>query len=100
MKSYGVALPSDPKMIEYDPRAPYPVFVTFTPSITYWLSRPLPPAIDGLACPAVLELLTPGARYNVDPRSRPTGTRSSKSLVMFAPVVVVLTLTTSVVPTT
>src|SRR6187401_1211329 len=62
MRSYGVALPSEPKMIEYDPNPPYPVFVTFAPSITYWFSRPVPPEIDGFWVPSVPELLTPGVR--------------------------------------
>ena len=62
MKSNGVPVPSDPKTIEYEPSAPKPLFVMFTPSMTYWFSSPLPPAIDGLAWPAPPLLLTPGAR--------------------------------------
>jgi hypothetical protein len=33
----------------------------FTPSTTYALSRPLPPAIDGFDRPALPLLVTPGA---------------------------------------
>src|SRR5574338_1049316 len=33
MKSNGVAFPSEPNTIEYEPSAPYPWFVTFTPSM-------------------------------------------------------------------
>ena len=59
-----------------------------TPSTTYWLSRPLAPAIDGFASPAPLELLTPGTMYSVDVRRRPTGSRSSSSLSRTPPAVV------------
>src|SRR6476469_3071294 len=52
MKSYGVPFPSDPKMIEYDPSAPYPAFVMFTPSTMYAFSRPEPPDTEGFATPA------------------------------------------------
>ncbi len=60
----------------------------FTPSTTYWFSRPLPPEIDGLASPTVPPVLTPGARYSVSLKRRPTGSGSSISLSMFAPIVV------------
>ena len=62
MKSYGVPLPSEPNTIEYDPSAPYPPLVMFTPSTTYWFSRPLDPPMDGLATPTLPPELTPGAR--------------------------------------
>ena len=95
MKSNGVACPSDPKTIEYEPRAPYPMFVTLAPSMTYWLSSPVPPPIDGFAWPAVPELLTPGAMYSVSLTVRPIGTCCSWSLVSVAPVVVDVVLMTS-----
>src|SRR2546423_15357447 len=87
-------------MIEYEPSAPYPWFVTFTPSTTYWLSRPLPPEIDGFAEPADPELLTPGARYSVSLTRRPTGIRCNVSLSITAPVVVDDVSMTEVVPVT
>src|SRR5580765_7081700 len=88
MKSNGVALPSDRKMLENDPRPPKPGLVTFTPSTTYSLSRPLPPEIDGFMRPAVLLPLTPGERYSVSASRRPTGTDSRNSLDITAPTVV------------
>ena len=60
----------------------------FTPSTTYWFSRPLAPAIEGLASPAPLELLTPGTMYSVELRRRPTGSRISSSLSRTPPIVV------------
>src|SRR5215813_10594153 len=108
-KSYGVALPSEPKMIEYEPRPPYPVLVTFVPSTTYWFSRPEPPEIDGFIRPRVPELLTPGARYITSATRRPTGRSASSSVDSTAPIVVVdvstaltapVTCTTSVTPPT
>src|SRR5467141_2387961 len=73
MKSYGVPLPSDPKTMEYEPSAPYPPLVMLTPSTTYWFSRPLAPETDGLAVPRLPLLLTPGTRYSVSLKRRPTG---------------------------
>src|SRR6266481_9681430 len=80
MKSYGVPLPSDPKTMEYEPSAPYPPLVMLTPSTTYWFSSPLEPDTDGLATPRLPLLLTPGARYNVSLKRRPTGRLASVAL--------------------
>src|SRR5215831_20906388 len=100
MKSNGVAFPSEPNVVEYDPRPPYPVLVTLTPSITYRLSRPLPPETDGFMCPAVLLLLTPGARYSASASRRPTGTFSRSSLDSTAPAVVDVVSMTGAAPVT
>src|SRR3954465_3415776 len=88
MKSNGVAFPSEPNTPEYDPSAPYPWFVTLTPSITYWFSRPLAPEIDGFAEPTLPPVWTPGAMYRTELMFRPTGTCENISAPSTAPVVV------------
>ena len=73
------------------------------------MSRPLPPEIDGFDWPALPDVLTPGAMYNVSLMRRPIGTRAKVSESMFAPIVVdvvsmtvgvLVTLTVSVTPPT
>src|SRR4030095_9355287 len=71
------------------------MLVTLAPSMTYWLSSPDPPPIDGFARPALEELLTPGARYRASLTVRPTGTLFKSSLESVAPVVVDVALITS-----
>src|SRR5512133_2085961 len=100
MKSYGVPLPSEPNTIEYEPSAPYPPLLTLTPSMTYWLSRPLAPETEGLALPTDPPEVTPGAMYNVSLNRRPMGTRSSNWLSSAAPIVVLLVSTTGDAPWT
>ena len=65
----------------------------FTPSTTYWFSRPLDPSTDGLALPTLPPLLTPGARYKVSLKRRPMGRRESVPLSRFAPIVVLVVST-------
>src|SRR5205807_10646752 len=100
MKSYGVPLPRDPKTMEYEPSAPYPPLVMLTPSMTYWFSRPLAPETDGLALPRLPLLLTPGARYSVSLKRRPTGRVDRVAVSRFAPIVVWLALSRGAEPTT
>src|SRR5215471_8385489 len=100
MKSYGVPLPSEPNTTEYEPSAPNPPLVMLTPSTTYWFSRPLEPSTDGLATPTAPPVLTPGARYSVSLKRRPTGRLASVALSRLAPIVVVVVSTVGDAATT
>src|SRR5438270_6315651 len=102
MKSNVTPLPSEPsdETREYDPSDPKPLLEMFTPSTTYWFSRPLPPPIDGFEVPVPPPLLTPGATYSVSASDRPTGSRDSIALSRLAPAVVVWVSTTGEAPVT